>query len=104
VREEPYDGHDMWLICANEFSINSYTYSYTFRVVDKNKYIDETYHYASDFPQNFGMVACSDQENAIAYMFFSSSGLDEIPPYEEENGAEKAMRGCVEYYFCMKWE
>lgn len=73
-----------------EFSINSYD----FRVVDRET--QNTFEY----PRSFGMVATSDKNCSIAYMYFWDLEIDYVGKKGEEN---PKMQEFVEEYFRYEW-
>lgn len=73
-----------------EFAINSYD----FRVVDRET--KNTFEY----PNSFGMVATSDENCSIAYMYFWDLEID----YVGKKGKEKPkMQEFVQEYFRYEW-
>lgn len=73
-----------YLIPDVEFNVNSYT----FKVVSGND--DDN----TQFPKSFGMIATSDDELSIAYLYFHDFDLDMI-----SNGMEDFVADNFEYEF-----
>ena len=71
------------------FQINEYE----FRV------IDEVQSSFMEYPKSFGMIATSDEDNSIAYLYFYDQDLDIIGREDEED----PMQRFVEMYFQYDW-
>lgn len=83
------DDNEDFLIPEYIFQINEYE----FRVIDEDQ---STY---MEYPKFFGMIATSDKNNTIAYLYFYDQDLDIIGRENEEN----PMQDFVERYFQYEW-
>lgn len=83
------DDNEDFLLPEYVFQINEYE----FRVID-----EEQSSYMG-YPWSFGMVATSDKNNSIAYLYFYDFSLDIIGRQDEE----EPMQDFVEMYFQYDW-
>ncbi|MPM69534.1 hypothetical protein SDC9_116479 [bioreactor metagenome] len=86
------DGDD-YLLPANEFSINSFT----FRVLEASDYS------GFEYPKSIGMIAMSDEKSTIAYMCFQNSDLDCISFGDDRDPKGSMIKFVSENFKYNKW-